>query len=48
MAEPKKDYDRIIREIRLDRHMKKKRLFEQAKRARKNETIAARKEASNE
>jgi hypothetical protein len=28
-----KDYERIIKEIRLDRQMKRKRLFEQAKRA---------------
>jgi hypothetical protein len=48
MTEPKKDYDRIIKEIRLDRDMKKKRLFEQAKRARKNKTVAASKEETNE
>ena len=29
-----KDYERIIKEIRLDRQMKRKRLFQQAKRAR--------------
>lgn len=29
-----KDYDRIIKEIRLERLMRRKRLFEQAKRAR--------------
>jgi len=44
MTEPEKDYDRILREIRLDRHMKKKRLFEQAKRANKSKTVAASKE----
>jgi hypothetical protein len=44
MTEHDKEFERILREIRLDRHMKKKRLFEQAKRARKNETVAASKE----
>ena len=29
-----KEFERIIKEIRLDRQMKRKRLFEQAKRAR--------------
>ena len=32
-SETDKEYERIIKEIRLDRQMKKKRLYEQAKRA---------------
>jgi hypothetical protein len=31
------DYERIIKEIKLARHLQKKRLYEQAKRARKVE-----------
>ena len=48
MTEPEKDYDRIIREIRYERQMKRKRLFEQAARARKSKTVAASKEIPNE
>jgi hypothetical protein len=33
--EKDKEYERIIKEIKLARHLQKKRLYEQAKRARK-------------
>jgi hypothetical protein len=48
MTEPEKDYDRIIKEIRLNRQMQRKRLYEQASRTRKAKTVAASKEIPNE
>jgi hypothetical protein len=48
MTEHDKEYERILKEIRLNRQMKRKRLFEQAARARRAEIVAASKEIPNE
>jgi hypothetical protein len=41
MADEQADYKRILREIRYERQMQKKRLYEQAKRQQKTKTKTA-------
>jgi hypothetical protein len=48
MTEHDKEYERILREIRYERQMKRKRLYEQAARTRKAKTVDASKEIPNE
>lgn len=44
----KSEDERILQEIRYNRQMQKKRLYESAKRARKSKTVDASKETPNE
>lgn len=41
MTEHDKEFDRILKEIRLNRQMQRKRMYEQVARARRAEIVAA-------